>query len=111
MSDETVELLEPYFRAEDYNMETAERVCGDVAGLLSWTRAMAFFFAVNKEVKPLKMNLALQEMRLNTAMLELAKAQQILAEKEAALDQVFPLILFSTCFLYGNIVRVISREF
>ena len=52
--DETVEFLEPYLRAEDYNMEMARRVCGDVAGLLSWTRAMSFFFGVNKEVLPLK---------------------------------------------------------
>jgi len=88
ISDETVELLEPYFKAEDYIMEMAERVCGDVAGLLSWTRAMAFFFSVNKEVLPLKQNLALQEMRLSTAMTELAKAEAFLAEKEAALESV-----------------------
>ena len=101
ISEETVELLEPYFRAEDYVMETALRVCGDVAGLLSWTRAMAFFFHVNKEVMPLKVNLALQEMRLNTAMSELSKAEMILTEKERALDQVE---LF--CLISARIVKI-----
>ena len=54
ITDETIEFLEPYLRSEDYNMDMATHVCGDVAGLLSWTRAMAFFFGVNKEVLPLK---------------------------------------------------------
>jgi dynein heavy chain len=79
---ETVELMQPYFSMEDYNMETAKRVCGNVAGLCSWTKAMASFFAVNREVLPLKANLVIQEEKYKAASEELAEANAQLEEKE-----------------------------
>ena len=86
INEETVELMEPYIKMEDYDLETAKRVCGDVAGLLSWTVAMTNFFSVNKEVLPLKDNLKVQEVKLNAAMDELNKAQAKLDEKERELE-------------------------
>ena len=88
INDEVVELLEPYISMEDYTLEIAKKVCGNVSGLLAWTRAMKSFFLVNKEVLPLKANLVVQEARLRAAMADLNKAQAQLDEKERELAVV-----------------------
>ncbi|XP_076601065.1 dynein axonemal heavy chain 8-like [Chaetodon auriga] len=88
INEETVELLQPYFDMEDYTMANAKKVCGNVAGLLAWTRAMATFYSINKEVLPLKANLAIQERRLSVANNELEKAEAQLASKQAEYDKV-----------------------
>lgn len=44
ITSETIELMEPYLAMEDYDFANALRVCGNVAGLLSWTIAMTKYF-------------------------------------------------------------------
>ena len=46
INDEIIDLLEPYFRMEDYTFENAKKVCGNVAGLLSWTKGLVFRYLI-----------------------------------------------------------------
>ena len=54
ITEESIELMEPYLRMEDYNYNSAKQVCGNVAGLISWTISMTNFYAINKDVLPLR---------------------------------------------------------
>ena len=53
INEETVDLLTPYF-SPTYTLAEAMRSSADVAGLLSWTLAMAQFYWINRKVLPLK---------------------------------------------------------
>ena len=88
INEEMCELLNVYMSMEDYNFDAAKRSCGQVAGLASWTEAMYTFFFINKEVLPLKANLAIAEVKLGTATAELNEAQGLLDAKQAELDIV-----------------------
>ncbi|CAF4112437.1 unnamed protein product [Rotaria socialis] len=83
INDEQIELLQTYFRVPDYTFEGAKVAAGAIAGLLTWTRAMADFFYVNKRVLPLKANLVRQEARLEKANAQLQTAQEELDRREA----------------------------
>lgn len=88
ITEEMVELLDAYLLMPDYTLEGAKKSCGDVAGLLQWTRAMSFFYGVNKEVLPLKANLIIQEAKFTVAQNDLDSAQATLDEKQSELDAV-----------------------
>lgn len=76
---ETLDLLQPYFDYPYYTAEAAMIACGQVAGLLKWTRAMADFYKVNVNVIPLKADLVLKQNQLS-------RAEEELNVLEAALE-------------------------
>ncbi|XP_040286209.1 dynein heavy chain 8, axonemal [Bufo bufo] len=86
ITEEIVELLQPYFQMEDYTMENARKLGGNVSGLMSWTQAMVTFYEVNKEVLPLKESLMKRHHHLEVANCEMTNVQQQLDEKRAELD-------------------------
>lgn len=85
INGETMDLLVPYLRYKTYNFAAAKLACGNVAGLLSWTIAMTKYYAVNREVLPLKAALVIQEAKYRTASKELETAESMLKETEEEL--------------------------
>lgn len=56
INEETVDLLMPYINSGNYTKADAIKANADVAGLLSWTMAMADFYWINRKVLPLKVS-------------------------------------------------------
>lgn len=89
---ETIDLLQPYFRYPNYTIEAALLACGQVAGLLKWTRAMSDFYKVNVNVIPLKADLAKKEAQLERAseeLFQLELAQRAAEEKVEEAEKEF----------------------
>lgn len=85
---EIIDLMVPYLRYPLYTFDAAKSACGNVAGLLKWTVAMTKYYAVNKEVLPLKANLAIQEAKYGKASAALAEAEAMFEAKELELAEV-----------------------
>lgn len=80
-----MELLQPYLTIDDAEAEQASK---SIKGLLLWTRAMVGFYSVNKDVLPLKNNLAIQEAHHLVASKKLEDAEKVLSEKQKDLESV-----------------------
>ena len=78
ITEESIELMEPYLRMEDYNYNSAKQVCGNVAGLISWTISMTNFYAINKDVLPLRVILYFSYSQLKKNSIFLNNRQKIL---------------------------------
>ncbi|OXU30794.1 hypothetical protein TSAR_013179 [Trichomalopsis sarcophagae] len=85
---ETVDLMMPYLNYHLYTYEAAKTACGNVAGLIQWTMSMVTFYGINKDVLPLKANLAIQQGKHDKANRNLEAAEKLLKAKDEDLRQV-----------------------
>eukprot|EP00884_Botryococcus_braunii_P013306 jgi/Botrbrau1/21977/Bobra.0790s0001.1 len=88
ITDETVELLKPYFAAPDFNYESAKKASGNVAGLCNWAEAMCTYHVVAKVVEPKIATLRVAEDELKLATKEKNNAEDRMAVVQAKLDEM-----------------------
>jgi dynein heavy chain len=88
ITDETCELLEPYFSAPDYNFEAARKASGNVAGLCNWCKAMYTYHYIAVAVEPKIVMLREAEAELRVATREKEGAESKMAEVQAELDRM-----------------------
>ena len=88
ITDETCELLEPYFSAPDYNFDAARKASGNVAGLCNWCKAMYTYHYIAVAVEPKIVMLREAEAELRVAMREKEAAESKMAEVQGELDRM-----------------------
>jgi len=88
INDETVELLQPYFAAPDFNYDAAKKASGNVAGLCNWANAMCDYHEIAKVVDPKIAALRAAEAELKVATKEKNAAEARMAEVQGKLDQM-----------------------
>ncbi|CAD1473088.1 unnamed protein product [Heterotrigona itama] len=85
---ETIDLMQPYLNYPLYTYEAAKQACGNIAGVIQWTISMVTFYGINKDVLPLKANLAVQESKYEKANRNLMEAESLLKAKDEDLKVV-----------------------
>ena len=88
INDETVELLQPYFRSADFNYMSAKKASGNVAGLCNWAEAMCKYHVVARDVEPKIIRLKESEKELSIAQEEQSRAEQELGKVESTLKSL-----------------------
>lgn len=88
ITDETVELLQPYFQAPDFNFDSAKKASGNVAGLCNWAAAMCTYHDVAKVVEPKIATLRGAEAELKVATKEKNAAEERMAIVQGKLDEM-----------------------
>ena len=105
ITDETVELLLPYFSAPDFNFESAKKASGNVAGLCNWAEAMCTYHNVAKVVEPKIATLRGAEAELKVATKEKNAAEERMAIVQGKLDemQVGVIVVLSSVHLAAHV--------
>lgn len=88
INDETVELLQPYFRSADFNYASAKKASGNVAGLCNWAEAMCKYHTVARDVEPKIIRLKESEKELSVAKEEQGRAEEELDKVESTLKNL-----------------------
>eukprot|EP00003_Mantamonas_plastica_P000096 TRINITY_DN1008_c0_g2_i7.p1 TRINITY_DN1008_c0_g2~~TRINITY_DN1008_c0_g2_i7.p1 ORF type:complete len:3819 (+),score=1555.84 TRINITY_DN1008_c0_g2_i7:2346-13802(+) len=89
INDETIELLQPYLRAESWTEKNANKASQAIGGVLYlWIDTMVLYQHVAKKVAPLTTAVEIAQRKLSHAMAKLHLAEEELADKQAHLDKI-----------------------
>ena len=86
INDETVELLQPYFKSPDFSYSSAKKASGNVAGLCNWAESMCKYHQIARYVEPKIVRLNESQKELMAATAEQEIAQEELQKVESSLN-------------------------